>query len=154
MNMKILATLPFLITVFVSPIAFSECAPDDSVCIHCSDSIDKGRAGWIVPLIVHLEPGQTVVEQWDFTECRFGIQNFTLYVQPPNNVKDSLFSVTATNISTGDVGINWLDPLTKYFAYADCSVIELTITLSATSKKNADVQVQYTAAFGNLPICQ
>jgi hypothetical protein len=148
-------TLSFLfLLAFLTTPAFSECAPEDSLCIHCNESIDKGRAGWIVPLIVHLEPGQTVVERWDFTECWFGIQNFTLYVQPPKNVKDSLFTVTATNLTTGEVGVNWLDPLNKYFAYADCSVIELIITLSATSKKAADVQVQYTAGFGNVPLCQ
>jgi hypothetical protein len=149
---KILSTLPFLLTFFVAPLAFSECAPEDSLCIHCTESIDKGRGGWIVPLIVHLEPGQTVVERWDFTECWFGIQNFTLYVQHEKRVKDSAFTVTATNLTTGEVSLG--DTNIKYFQYADCSVIELTVTYSAAAKRSTDVQIQYTAAFGNPPLCQ
>lgn len=133
----LLLFIPFL----ASPCAFSAC------------EIEKGNAGGINPLILHFAPGQTRVEQWDFTDCWFGIQNFTLHVLPPHNIKDSLFTVTATNLTTGEVGVDWLDPLNQYFQYADCSVMELTITLSSASKKSADVQVQYSAAFGNLPQC-
>jgi hypothetical protein len=123
----------------------------------CEDSIAQGSATGINPILLTLKPGVPQDVYWDFTQCTFGIQNFTIYVTQPRNrngFQPSLkpgtpIQVETTNLTTG-VDAYW-PGFICYMGTAGSSHILCTVTLSASAKRPMDVAVSYTAAFGGMP---
>ena len=124
----------------------------------CSDSTAQGAAGGTNPMILTLTPGITQDIYWDFTQCTFGIQYFTVYVTQPtskNGFQASLKSNTPLQVETANLTT---DVSTAYCPNFICSMgtvssshVLCSLTLSASAKRPIDVQVSYTAVFGGMP---
>lgn len=133
------------------------CAPSAFAAVGCDD-LSKGQTG--APIQMTLQPGQTVKVQWDFSICDVGIQNFNIYANPPRSCasctqyefKNNIpLTMSAKNLTTGEDAINY-GKYSRYFQYADHSVIEVTVTLGATARKPVAVDLQWTAGLGGYPI--
>jgi hypothetical protein len=123
----------------------------------CDESIAQGSATGINPMVLTLKPGVAQDVYWDFTQCTFGVQNFTVYVTQPRNKNGFQASlkpgtplqVETTNLTTG-VDAYW-PGFICYMGTASSSHVLCTVTLSASAKRPMDVQVSYSAAFGGTP---
>jgi len=121
----------------------------------CSESVAQGSG--TNPLLITLTPGVTQDIYWDFTQCTFGIQNFTVYVTQPRTktgYQPALKAgtpvvVETTNLTTG-VDAYW-PGFICYMGTVSSSHVLCSLTLSAAAKRPMDVEVTYTAAFGGLP---
>ena len=106
-----------------------------------------------------LQPGQTQTVQWDFTNCWFGINSWTVYVTQPrskNGVAASLspntpLKMSVINVTTGEVytGSSFI----AAFLNENCNhdVIVATLTYSATAKKPISVLVGTSGNLGGAP---
>jgi hypothetical protein len=125
----------------------------------CDDAIMQGSATGINPIVLTLKPGESRDVDWDFTQCTFGIQNFTIYVAAPRNKNGSQPSLKAgtpiqvKTINMTDVDAAWTDwsGFTYDMGTVSSSHILCTVTLSPSAKRPMDVAVSYTAAFGGMP---
>ena len=121
----------------------------------CEDSIAQGSG--TSPLLVTLTPGVTQDIYWDFTQCTFGIQNFTIYVTQPRNkngFQPSLKAGTPLQVETTNLTTNasaYWPNFICYMGTVSSSHVLCSLTLSPTAKRPMDVEVTYTAGFGGMP---
>jgi hypothetical protein len=107
-----------------------------------------------------LKPGVPQDVSWDFTQCTFGIQNFTIYVTQPRNKAGSQPSlkpgtpirVQTINL-TSEADAGWADwpGFICDMGTAGSSHILCTLTLSPSAKRPMDVEVSYSAGLGGMP---
>jgi hypothetical protein len=148
LNMKTMKILPSIVLVALASNLFAGT---------CDDSIAQGRQGGTNPMLLTLQPGVTQDVYWDFTQCTFGIQNFTIYVTQPRNkngFQPSLkpgtpLQVETTNLTT-DVSAYW-PGFICYMGTVSSSHVLCSLTLSASARRPIDVEVSYSAAFGGMP---
>jgi hypothetical protein len=123
----------------------------------CEDSVALGRQGGTNAILLTLQPGIPQDVYWDFTQCEYGIQNFTIYVTQPRNKSgfqpslkpNTPIQVETTNLTTG-VDAYW-PGFICYMGTVSSSHILCTVTLSASARRPMDVEVSYSAAFGGTP---
>ena len=109
------------------------------------------------PVGADFNAGVTQDIYWDFTQCTFGIQNFTISVTQPRNKSGyeaplqagTHIHVETTNLTTR-VSAYWPNFIC-YMGTVSSSHVLCSVTLSAKARRPADVEVSYTAAFGGNP---
>ena len=114
----------------------------------CETEMLKGLSGGTNLVFVHLEPGVTNVVTWDFTQCWFGIQQFTFHIDTPHGVKVKDIQAHAINITTGNVAPEYPATLNRFLGDVGFSFLELTLILDPDAHHAVDVQVITTAGFG------
>jgi hypothetical protein len=129
--MKIIAAA---ILVFCSAIAYA-----------CDNPI--GEAIWT------LQPGQTQTVQWNFSDCWFGINGWTIYVTQPRNKNgyaaalppNTALTITVADVTTNETysGNSFIVP----FLNENCSKDVMLLNLTYTGKKPLSVLV---GTYGNL----
>jgi hypothetical protein len=114
----------------------------------CETEVQKGLSGGTNLVFVHLEPGVTNIVTWDFTQCWFGISQFTFHTEllHGNNIKD--IQAHAINITTGNVAPEYPTTLNRFLGDVGFSFLELTLILDPDARHAVDVQVITTAGFG------
>jgi hypothetical protein len=123
----------------------------------CDDSIARGMQGGTNPILLTLQPGVSQDVYWDFTQCTFGIQNFTVYVTQPRNkngFQPSLKPGTPLQVETTNLTTSWDAVWPNFICYmgtVSSDHILCTVTLSANAKRPMDVEVSYSAGFGGTP---
>ena len=100
-----------------------------------------------------LQPGQTQTVQWNFSDCWFGINGWTIYVTQPRNNKGfaaSLSANTPLKIAVVNVTKGEVYPATNFIAAMlneNCSQDVMLLSLTYSGKKPLSVLV---GTYGNL----
>jgi hypothetical protein len=104
-----------------------------------------------------LQPGQTQTVHWDFGDCWFGINSWSVYVTQPRNNRgfaaslppNTPLKMTVVNVTTGEVyqATNFI----ASFLNENCSQDVLVLTLTYSGKKPLSVLVGTTGNLGGAP---
>jgi len=115
----------------------------------------------IIANVYTLQPGQTQIVRWDFTNCTFGIWDFRALLTQPRNKqgfanslpKNTPITVRMENLTTGDVAISMGNQSVQWFLNQNVSqgVIELTISYSDQARKPLSILVDTVANLGGPP---
>src|SRR6267142_3318979 len=115
----------------------------------------------IIANVYTLQPGQTQIVQWDFTNCWYGIWDFRAIITQPRNKqgfaavlpKNTPITVRMVNLTTGDVAISLDNQAVQWFLNQTVSkgVVELTISYSDQARKPLSLLVDTVANLGGLP---
>lgn len=118
-----------------------------------SCDIAKGNAGGLEPIILSLQKDIESVVEWNFTDCQFGIQNFTVYVTKPrakNGRQDALPPSTPLTLKCENLTTGATTACPGFICYMQ-TVSKSVVRLTLKAAKAMTVEVSYTAAFGGAP---
>ncbi len=111
--------------------------------------------------IYTLQPGQTQIVRWDFTDCRFGIWDFRALITQPRNKqgfaavlpKSTPITVRMVNLTTGDVAISLDNQAVQWFLNQNVSkgVVELTIIYGDQARKPLSILLDTVSNLGGPP---
>jgi hypothetical protein len=101
-----------------------------------------------------LQPGQTQTVHWDFGDCWYGINSWTVYATQPRNNKgfaaplppNTPLKMTVVNTTTGEV-YQANSNFVAAFLNENCSQDVMVLTLTYSGKKPLSVLV---GTYGNL----